>query len=155
MISNDEYSKLLDQQFETKTNISANKIIPGTILKISEQHVVVDIGYKSEGQIPKEEFINTGSADDLKTGQTIEVFIEKLEDREGNIRLSHEKAIKNKDKYSGCTVHFVNSRLDSGKIINQKKVKINKLDTPKILAKKILTQEHKLYPAAIIKAFSL
>jgi len=68
---------------------------------------------------------------------------------------THEKAIKNKDKYSGCTVHFVNSRLDSGKIINQKKVKINKFDTPKKLAKKILVQEHKLYPAAIMKIFSL
>ena len=68
---------------------------------------------------------------------------------------THEKAIKNKDKYSGCTVHFVNSRLDSGKIINQKKVKINKFDTPKKLAKKILIQEHKLYPAAIMKVFSL
>ena len=50
---------------------------------------------------------------------------------------THEKAINNKDKYSGCTVHFVNSRLDSGKIINQKQVRINKLDTPKTLAKKI------------------
>ncbi|MDB3938628.1 phosphoribosylglycinamide formyltransferase [Candidatus Pelagibacter sp.] len=68
---------------------------------------------------------------------------------------THEKAIKNKDKYSGCTVHFVNSRLDSGKIINQKKVKINRSDTPKKLAKKILTQEHKLYPAAIMKIFNL
>ena len=68
---------------------------------------------------------------------------------------THEKAIENKDKYSGCTVHFVNSRLDSGKIINQKKVKINKFDTPKKLAKKILRQEHKLYPAAIMKIFSL
>ena len=68
---------------------------------------------------------------------------------------THERAIKNKDKYSGCTVHFVNSRLDSGKIINQKKVKINKSDTPKTLAKKILTQEHKLYPAAIMKVISL
>jgi phosphoribosylglycinamide formyltransferase-1 len=68
---------------------------------------------------------------------------------------THEKAIKNKDKYSGCTVHFVNSKLDSGKIINQKKVRIKKFDTPKSLAKKILTQEHKLYPAAIIKALSL
>ena len=68
---------------------------------------------------------------------------------------THEKAIKNKDKYSGCTVHFVNSRLDSGKIINQKKVKINKSDTAKKLAKKILIQEHKLYPAAIMKIFSL
>ena len=68
---------------------------------------------------------------------------------------THEKAIKNKDKYSGCTVHFVNSKLDSGKIINQKKVRISKLDTPKTLAKKILIHEHKLYPAAIIKVFSL
>ena len=67
---------------------------------------------------------------------------------------THEKAIKNKDKYSGCTVHFVNSKLDSGKIINQKKVIINKFDTPKTLARKILIQEHKLYPAAIMKILS-
>ena len=67
----------------------------------------------------------------------------------------HERAIKNKDKYSGCTVHFVNSRLDSGKIITQKKVRIDKLDTPKTLAKKILTQEHKLYPVAIKKVLTL
>ena len=68
---------------------------------------------------------------------------------------THEKAIKNKDKYSGCTVHFVNSKLDSGKIINQKKIRISKLDTPKSLAKKILTQEHKLYPIAIMKILNL
>ena len=68
---------------------------------------------------------------------------------------THEKAIKNKDKYSGCTVHFVNSKLDSGKIIDQKKVRINKLDTPKSLAKRVLIQEHKLYPAAIMKILSL
>ena len=68
---------------------------------------------------------------------------------------THERAIKNKDKYSGCTVHFVNSRLDSGKIISQKKVKINKFDTPKSLAKRILIQEHKVYPAAIMKVLSL
>ena len=68
---------------------------------------------------------------------------------------THEKAIENKDKYSGCTVHFVNSKLDSGKIINQKKVRISKHDNSKTLAKKILIQEHKLYPAAIMKIFSL
>jgi phosphoribosylglycinamide formyltransferase-1 len=68
---------------------------------------------------------------------------------------THERAIKNKDKYSGCTVHFVSSRLDSGEIINQKKVRIKKHDTPKTLAKRILIQEHKLYPAAIIKVLSL
>ena len=68
---------------------------------------------------------------------------------------THQRALSNDDKYSGCTVHFVNSRLDSGKIIIQKKVKISKRDTAKTLAKKILVQEHKLYPKAISKVFSL
>tara|TARA_B100000989_G_scaffold293722_1_gene271561 strand:- start:257 stop:838 length:582 start_codon:yes stop_codon:yes gene_type:complete len=68
---------------------------------------------------------------------------------------THQRAISNSDKYSGCTVHFVNSKLDSGRIILQKKVKISKNDTTKSLAKKILTQEHKLYPKAIRKVFSL
>tara|TARA_B100000242_G_scaffold125511_1_gene88423 strand:+ start:63 stop:644 length:582 start_codon:yes stop_codon:yes gene_type:complete len=66
---------------------------------------------------------------------------------------THRRAIKNKEIYSGCTVHFVNSKLDSGKIILQKKVKILKNETPKSLSKKILVQEHKLYPKAIIKIF--
>ncbi len=67
---------------------------------------------------------------------------------------THEKVIKNKDKYSGCTIHFVNSKLDSGKIILQKKVKILKKDTAITLKKKILKQEHILYPKAIRKLFS-
>tara|TARA_B100001057_G_scaffold409451_1_gene424130 strand:+ start:272 stop:853 length:582 start_codon:yes stop_codon:yes gene_type:complete len=68
---------------------------------------------------------------------------------------THKRVLNNKEKYSGCTVHFVNDRLDSGKIILQKKVKISKKETETSLAKKILTQEHKLYPKAIIKLFSL
>ena len=68
---------------------------------------------------------------------------------------THKRAIENKDKYSGCTVHFVNAKLDSGKIILQKRVNIYKKDTPDSLAKRILAQEHKLYPKAILKIFSL
>ena len=68
---------------------------------------------------------------------------------------THQRVISNNEKYSGCTVHFVNSRLDSGKIILQKRVKISKFDTAKSLEKKILIQEHKLYPKAISKIFSL
>ena len=68
---------------------------------------------------------------------------------------THERVISNKEKYSGCTVHFVNSKLDSGKIILQKKVKINKNDTSKSLERRILIQEHKLYPEAILKIFNL
>ena len=68
---------------------------------------------------------------------------------------THERVIKNKEKYSGCTVHFVSAKLDSGKIISQNKVKISKNETPKTLSKKILMLEHKLYPKAILKVFSL
>ena len=67
---------------------------------------------------------------------------------------THHRAILNSEKYSGCTVHFVNSKLDSGKIILKKRVKIAKNDDPKTLAKKILAQEHILYPKAILKIFT-
>ena len=67
---------------------------------------------------------------------------------------THINAIQNKDKEAGCTVHFVTSKLDSGKIILQKRVKILKIDTSASLAKKVLKQEHKLYPAAIKKIFN-
>ena len=68
---------------------------------------------------------------------------------------THKRALNNKEKYSGCTVHLVNSKLDSGKIILQKKVKITKNETKDSLAKKILVQEHKIYPKAILKVFNL
>ena len=64
---------------------------------------------------------------------------------------THERVINNNEKFSGCTVHIVTSKLDSGKTILQKKVKISKNDTPRSLAKKILKQEHLLYPKAIVK----
>ena len=68
---------------------------------------------------------------------------------------THQRALNNNEKYSGCTVHFVNSKLDSGKVILQKKVKISKNETKDSLAKKVLVQEHKLYPKAILKVFNL
>ena len=67
---------------------------------------------------------------------------------------THSRAIKNKDKLAGCTVHYVTATLDSGKIILQKKIKIAVKDTANTLAKKVLKQEYKLYPAAIIKIFN-
>ena len=67
---------------------------------------------------------------------------------------THERVIKNKEKYSGCTVHLVNSKLDSGKIVLQKRVKLSKKETPSSLQKKILKYEHKLYRRAIDKIFS-
>ena len=66
---------------------------------------------------------------------------------------THLRALQNKDRYSGCTVHYVTDKLDSGKIILQKKVKITKGDDQKTLARKVLKLEHKLYPSSINKIF--
>ena len=88
-------------------------------------------------------------------------FIEKFDGKIINIHPSllpkykglntHQRAIKNKDKFSGCTVHYVTKKLDSGKIILQTKVRISSKDNPTTLAKKIKKKEYKLYPAAILK----
>ena len=64
---------------------------------------------------------------------------------------THKKVINNNDEYSGSTVHLVSRKLDSGKIILQKKIKISKYENEKTLEKKILKIEHKLYPKAIKK----
>ncbi len=68
---------------------------------------------------------------------------------------THQRVLDKKEKYSGCTVHYVTSKLDSGKIILKKRVKISKKDTSQSLAKKILKEEHKLYPKALLKVFNL
>jgi len=67
---------------------------------------------------------------------------------------THKRVLTNNEKYSGSTVHFVTPKLDSGKIILQKKIKVLKSDNVKILEKKILKIEHKLYPEAIYKILS-
>ncbi len=67
---------------------------------------------------------------------------------------THKRAIINKEKFSGCTVHFVTEKLDSGKIILQQKVKILSTDDYKSLSKRVLKVENKLYPKAINKLLS-
>ena len=67
---------------------------------------------------------------------------------------AHRKVLENNEKFSGCTVHYVTAKLDSGNIILQKKVKIEKGDTIASLTKKVLKKEHLLYPAAIKKIYN-
>ncbi|RUA08115.1 MAG: phosphoribosylglycinamide formyltransferase [Fusobacteria bacterium] len=63
----------------------------------------------------------------------------------------HRAVIESKEKESGCTVHYVDSGVDTGKIIEQIKVKVEEDDTPETLQKKVLVEEHKLLPKAIEK----
>ena len=134
--------KIKKKVFNFKNILSEKKVI--NELKNNDIHLICLAGFM---KILSKSFINNFK------GKILNIHPSLLPKYKG--LNTHERAIKNKDKYSGCTVHFVNSKLDSGKIIIQKKVRIKKLDTPKTLAKKILAQEHKLYPAAIRKVLSL
>ena len=67
---------------------------------------------------------------------------------------THRRVLENNELYTGCTVHVVSHKLDSGKIILQKKIKIYKKDNIKKLNKRVLLEEHKIYPKAILKIFS-
>ena len=66
---------------------------------------------------------------------------------------THRRVLENKEKYTGCTVHYVSTKLDSGNIILQKKILIRKNETVNTLKKRVLKQEHKLYSKAIISIF--
>jgi phosphoribosylglycinamide formyltransferase-1 len=134
--------KIKKKVFDFKNTLSEKKVI--NELKKNDIHLICLAGFM---KILSKSFIKNFK------GKILNIHPSLLPKYKG--LNTHERAIRNKDKYSGCTVHYVNSRLDSGEIIDQKKVRIKKLDTPKTLAKRILIQEHKLYPAAIIKALSL
>jgi len=64
---------------------------------------------------------------------------------------THERAIQNKDQFAGASIHKVTEKLDSGKVILQKKVKILKSDNVRSIEKKVLKIEHEIYPKAIHK----
>ena len=66
---------------------------------------------------------------------------------------THKRVLNSKEKFTGCTVHYVTSKLDSGNIIMQKKIKVSENETEYSLKKRVLIQEHKLYPEAIRSLF--
>ena len=133
----------------------SSKVFDFNNKSFSEKKIIYEIKHKDIKLICLAGFMRILSKDFIKNfkGKILNIHPSLLPKYKG--LNTHQRALSNNEKYSGCTVHFVNSRLDSGKIILQKKVKIIKNETPKSLAKKILIQEHKLYPKAIRKIFSL
>ena len=76
---------------QSQTNFAAGQIVKGTIIEIRSKEIMVDIGYKSEGSVPTNEFEDL--EEELKIGDQVDVLIIQLEDREGMVVLSHEQAI--------------------------------------------------------------
>ena len=118
---------------------------------VSEKHILNDLKTDEIKLICLAGFMKILSKDFIKKfkGKILNIHPSLLPKYKG--LNTHTRVINNKEKYSGCTVHYVNSKLDAGKIILQKKVKVSKRDNAESLKIKILKQEHKLYPKAVMK----
>ena len=110
------------------------------ILKIKKIKIICLAGFKT---ILTSKFINSFN------GKIINIHPSLLPKYKG--LNTHNRVIANNEKFTGCTVHFVNKKLDSGKTIIQKKIKVNKKDTISTLAKRVLKLEHQIYPKALKK----
>tara|TARA_Y100000588_G_scaffold321174_1_gene352200 strand:+ start:334 stop:2103 length:1770 start_codon:yes stop_codon:yes gene_type:complete len=91
-----EFADLLKLYEGSFRNIAEGEVIKGTVLKVSSSEVVVDVGYKSEGMIALQEFIDEEGECIVQPGDTVDVLLERTEDRDGHIVLSREKAEKMK-----------------------------------------------------------
>ena len=92
-LSSKDYENLLDQyQFNAK-EIAPGKIIKGKVIKVTSTHALIDIGFKSEGIIPMEDFTNIKDKNEIHPGDNIEAIVERSDLKEGYLILSHKKAI--------------------------------------------------------------
>ena len=91
-----EYARLLDLYDNSFRNIAEGEVVKGTVLKVTASEVIVDVGYKSEGIIPVDEFVDETGQITVQPGDTVDVLLERTEDREGYVVLSREKAEKMK-----------------------------------------------------------
>jgi phosphoribosylglycinamide formyltransferase-1 len=151
VVSNNSNAKGLEYAKKYKIK---KKIINYKNLKNSEIRILNDLNKENINIICLAGFMKILTANFIKKfkGKIINIHPSLLPKYKG--LNTHQRALDNKEKYSGCTVHFVNSKLDAGKIILQKKVKIFKNDTSEKLSKRILKQEHLLYPKALDKIIS-
>ena len=151
IISNTSYAKGL--KYSKKYNIQ-KKVIFFKNKKLAEKKIFKILFKKNINLICLAGFMKILSKNFIKKfkGKIINIHPSLLPKYKG--LNTHKKAIENNDKFAGCSVHFVTAKIDSGKIIIQKKVKIKKNDTIDSLSKKVLKKEHLLYPAAIKKIYN-
>lgn len=89
--TDDEFHQLAGMYENTLSEIEEKEIVTGIVVSVDEKYVIVDIGFKSEGIVPVNEFSNKVIAN-LQPGDEVEVFLDKVEDREGQLILSRKKA---------------------------------------------------------------
>ena len=151
VVSNTKHAKGL--QYSDKYNIK-KIIVNFKNYKITEKKILKFLKKKKINFICLAGFMKILSRNFIKKfkGKIINIHPSLLPKYKG--LNTHKRAIDNKEKITGCSVHYVTSKLDAGKIVIQKKIKIDKNETSISLAKKVLKKEHELYPKAIRKVLN-
>src|SRR3954447_704585 len=90
--SAEDYKKLLELYDDSMRNLTEGEIVPGRVIGITANSVIVDVGYKSEGLVPIDEFMDRDGSLQVKEGDEVDVLLEKTEDLEGHVLLSFTKA---------------------------------------------------------------
>jgi small subunit ribosomal protein S1 len=91
-LSREEYQKLLEMYDDSMRNLTEGEIVPGRVIGITSNSVIIDVGYKSEGLVPIEEFLDRDGKLTVQEGEEVDVLLEKTEDLEGHVLLSRSKA---------------------------------------------------------------
>lgn len=87
----EDFEKIFSSEIQSK-EIKSGQVVEGSVIKVTNDHVIVDINYKSEGIIPRSEFHQFNEDNPIKTGQKVEVYIEQIENKHGIVVLSKDKA---------------------------------------------------------------
>ena len=91
LLVNENFADLLAESFSESTSVEGS-VVRGTIISIESDNAIIDVGLKSEGRIPLKEFTAPGQDPELQVGDTVEVYVERMEDKDGQALLSREKA---------------------------------------------------------------
>jgi small subunit ribosomal protein S1 len=91
LLVNENFADLLAESFSESTSVEGS-VVRGTIIAIESDNAIIDVGLKSEGRIPLKEFTAPGQDPELQVGDTVEVYVERMEDKDGQALLSREKA---------------------------------------------------------------
>ncbi|HLW26750.1 MAG TPA: S1 RNA-binding domain-containing protein, partial [Kiloniellales bacterium] len=115
----ESFAALLEESLGTEDGLEGN-VLRGRVVNIDNDAVVVDVGLKSEGRIPLREFSKAGEDSDLKVGDTVEVFLERMEDKNGEAMLSREKA-RREEAWNQLEQAYGESRRVTGQIFGRVK----------------------------------
>tara|TARA_B100001123_G_C15270609_1_gene1010182 strand:- start:78 stop:1781 length:1704 start_codon:yes stop_codon:yes gene_type:complete len=92
-ISNSDYEELIKKTLSFTKNIEKT-VVEGKVVSIDKTNVIIDVGLKSEGRVPLSEFVRPNSDPEINVGDVVNVYIDRLDGKNGETRISREKAIK-------------------------------------------------------------